>query len=42
MGRLAAMKLLPGAGEGGAAEGPVTPVILHLVIRDSSRPPAGD
>jgi LacI family transcriptional regulator len=37
MGRLAAMKLLPT--EGGAAGGLVSRVMLHLVVRDSSRPP---
>ena len=38
MGRFAAMKLLP-VGERGAAGALVTPVMLHLVVRDSSRPP---
>jgi LacI family transcriptional regulator len=38
MGRLAAMKLLP-AGEGATAGPPVSRVMLHLVVRDSSRPP---
>jgi LacI family transcriptional regulator len=38
MGRLAAMKLLPG-GEQGPVSEPVSRVMLHLLIRDSSRPP---
>jgi LacI family transcriptional regulator len=38
MGRLAAMKLLP-AGERGASDELVSRVMLHLVVRDSSRPP---
>ena len=37
MGRLAALKLLPN--ESGAAGGLVSRVMLHLVVRDSSRPP---
>jgi LacI family transcriptional regulator len=40
MGRLAASKLLPGAAEAGTEASTTSIVVPHLIVRDSSRPPA--